>query len=73
MTMTMRMPMLAMAGIAAILMAANVPHRISNHEPSTPQQEGPRHGNSECAPSGANPDDARYTCPHNWPIDQLRS
>ena len=68
-----RMPMLAMMGIAAILMAANAHYKVSDQKPTTPQQEGPRAGNSECAPSGANPNDARYTCPQNRPIEEPRS
>lgn len=68
--MTIRMPLLAMAGIAAILMAANAHYRVSDQKPTTPQQEGPRAGNSECTPSGANPEDARYSCPQNRPIEQ---
>jgi len=67
--MTMRMPMLAMTGLAAILMAANFPHQI-DPKPTTPQQEGPRAGNSECAPSGVDRSDARYACPQNRPVEQ---
>jgi len=59
-------PALIATAMAAMLMAANAPRdRVTEHAPSTPQQEGPRAGNSECAPSSANPDDARYSCPQN--------
>jgi hypothetical protein len=61
--------MLAVTAMAAILMAANGPQKAFGSKASTPQQEGPRSGNTECAPSGANPDDARYSCPQNRPID----
>lgn len=74
MTTTMRMPMLAIASIAVILMAAaNAPHRQIDPKPSTPQQEGPRAGNSECAPSGVDISDAHYACPQNRPVEQAPS
>jgi hypothetical protein len=61
----MRMPMLIATGIAAILMAANAPQAgVHGLSPKT-STAGPRAGNSECAPSDANPNDARYTCPQN--------
>ena len=70
MRMTMRMPMLAMAGATLILTAAAAPHgNPFGEKPATPQQEGPRAGNSECAPSGADPGDARYACPQNRPVE----
>jgi hypothetical protein len=66
MTMKTRMPTLVATAMAVILVAANAPqNRVTPHAPSTPQQEGPRAGNSECAPSSANPNDARYSCPQN--------
>jgi hypothetical protein len=69
--MTMRMPMPIAAGLAAILLAANAAHiTVDRHAPSSPQQEGPRAGNSECAPSSANPDDALYICPQNRPVEE---
>ena len=69
--MTMRMHMPIVTAMAAMLLAANAAHiTVDRHPPSTPQQEGPRAGNSECAPSSANPDDARYSCPQNRPVEQ---
>lgn len=69
--MTKRMPMPIVTAMAAILLAANAAHiTVDRHPPSTPRQEKPRAGNSECAPSSANPDDARYSCPQNRPVEQ---
>jgi hypothetical protein len=60
--------MLIATGMAAILLAANAPH-VKFHEPVKTSTVGPRSGNTECAPTDANPNDARYTCPQNRPAE----
>lgn len=67
--MKIRMPMLIATGMAAILLAANAPHPKVHQLPSSKSStSGPRAGNSECAPTDATPNNARYTCPQNRPI-----
>lgn len=67
---TIRLPMLIATGVAAILMAANAPQASDHGQFARTSTVGPRAGNSECAPSDANPNDARYTCPQNRPAEQ---
>ena len=67
---TIRMPTLIATGVAAILMAANAPQASDHGQFARTSTAGPRAGNSECAPSDANPNDARYTCPQNRPAEQ---
>jgi hypothetical protein len=68
--MTMKMIRMPMLIATAFLMAANAPQTsVHGLSPKT-STAGPRAGNSECAPSDANPNDARYTCPQNRSAEQ---
>ena len=68
---TIRMPMLIATAMAVMLMAANAPQASIHGQFAKTSTVGPRAGNSECVPSDVNPNDARYTCPQNWPAERL--
>jgi hypothetical protein len=68
---TMRIPMLIATGMAVVLMAANAPQASIHGQFAKTSTAGPRAGNSECAPSDVNPNDARYTCPQKRSAEQL--